>query len=444
MAIAPTRRIVNCSATLTSWSDRVNIRSSHVERETRIAVDIGSTIVKVAHVSATDEVVRQEFHPRDFEAGIARQVESLIDGLEHRVDDDEVLICSSANGGLRVGIVCLSKLFSGAVLRNQVLLAGANPLFVQDFEEAAGDTRQLDLLLVGGGIDCVDAAPLEKRLAKLDLGRYHFGAALWAGNDALAPAFLQKCSKAHVTANPIATSLASRSTSVIETLRQAYLDNIVYKEGISELRASLASRVRATPEVVNHGFKRAVFNHSTFPVTGACILMDIGGATTDIHYTVEIVRVDSDDRPLAGTSVARYVFTDLGIVASRDSTVLAMRTHPRIYEFLTAVLGDDTENVYRGLREGEHQPSLELMSYACLFLALDRFSAGRGPGLPVADLRKLAQLVLTGGAAQTLDVTVVRRIVNLFLSEQKTHASIQIDKRYRFWIDGITWSDELL
>ena len=97
---------------------------------TTIAVDIGSTVVKVAHITLAGELLKQEFFPRDFKAGIARQVESLLTDLTVGPDDSNVLVCSSANGGLRVGIVCLSKIFSGAVLRNQVLAAGANPIFV--------------------------------------------------------------------------------------------------------------------------------------------------------------------------------------------------------------------------------------------------------------------------------------------------------------------------
>ena len=53
-----------------------------------------------------------------------------------------------------------------------------------------------------------------------------------------------------------------------------------------------------------------------------------------------------------------------------------------------------------------------MLSYACLFLALDRFAKGRGPGLPTADLGRVAQIILTGGAAQSLDETVVQRIVS--------------------------------
>jgi predicted NBD/HSP70 family sugar kinase len=93
----------------------------------RIAVDIGSTLIKIARVRGDGELQEQTLHGRDFDAGIARQVESLLDSLG-AIRDDDVLVCSSANGGLRVGVVCLTPLYSGATLRNQVLLAGGKTL----------------------------------------------------------------------------------------------------------------------------------------------------------------------------------------------------------------------------------------------------------------------------------------------------------------------------
>src|SRR5204863_8342761 len=186
-----------------------------------------------------------------------------------------------------------------------------------------------------------------------------------------------------------------RASSVFEAVRRAYLDDLVYKEGISELQASLSKGIRPTPEVVNRGFQRAVLNASTIPVVSPCILLDIGGATTDLHYTVEVVRDESDARPPLGSSVARYVFTDLGIVASRDTLLLQLRSHPRLYEFLATVLDENVREVYRLLREGECDLSPELLSYGCLFLALDRFASGRDTGLPTADLNRVAQIMLT-------------------------------------------------
>ena len=410
---------------------------------TRLAVDIGSTVVKVARVRPSGELVAQQFYSRDFEAGIARQVEAILDRLYAEEGYDDVLVCSSANGGLRVGIVCLTPHFSGAALRNQVLLAGANPVFLHGFDEDSGYASYVDVLLVAGGIDCEDAAPLGQRLKRFRPDRYRYGALVYAGNKYLADSFKSLFPQATIVPNPLSDGLSGRTASVFEALRRAYLDDLVHKEGVSELRANLSRGVRPTPEVVNRGFHRAILNGSSVRVVGACVLLDIGGATTDLHYTVELVRDESDEKPLPGSSVARYVFTDLGIVASRDSLLLQMRTHPRLYDFLQTVHRGETREIYRLLREGEHEPSPELLSYGCLFLALDRFAQGRGPGLPSADLSRLAQIILTGGAAQALSEETVARVVELVLPRGGSSPAVLVDRRYQIWVDGITWSGDV-
>lgn len=406
------------------------------------ALDIGSTVVKVARLDNAGGLESQRFFPRDFQAGIARQVRDVLAQLGINAERDRILACSSANGGLRVGIICLSKHFSGAALRNQVLLAGANPEFVHDLDEAFGDTRRVDLLLVGGGIDCADAGPTERRLNAFDPDRYRFGALVYAGNQFLADAFVLRFPGTLVIANPLGETLSSRVGSVFETVRRAYLDDLVFKEGVSELPVSLARNIRPTPEVASRGFLRSVLNQSAFTIVGACIALDIGGATTDLHYTVEVVSDDSPVRPASGVSVARFVFTDLGIVASLDTLMMQLRSHAQLYEFLSAARGGDVRDVYAALREGEYQPSAELLSYACLFLALDRFAKGRGPGLPVGQLDMVAQIILTGGAAQTLDEAVVGRIVSLLLAPDTPAPLVQVDRRYEIWVAGITWAED--
>jgi hypothetical protein len=95
--------------------------------------------------------------------------------------------------------------------------------------------------------------------------------------------------------------------------------------------------------------------------------------------------------------------------------------------------------MYQALREGEFEPSPWLLSYACLFIALDRFANGSTPGIPSADLSKVAQILLTGGTAQTLNVSLASRVVDLFVRGQG-NPRIFIDHCYRIWVDGMTWS----
>lgn len=408
----------------------------------RYAVDIGSTVVKVARLNQEGELLTQEFFARDYEAGIAKQVGALLARLHVDTGSDDVLVCSSANGGLRVGIICLTQHFSGATLRNQTLLAGANPVFVHELDEADGDLRRVDILLVGGGIDTESSEPMATRLHKFNPANYTYGALVFAGNRFLAERFKARFPQTKVIENPLGTSLSTRVGSAFEAVRRAYLDDLTYKEGISELHGNLARGVRPTPEVASRGFLRAVLNKSTFQIVGACLALDIGGATTDLHYTVEIVRDDSEVKPAGGLSVARYVFTDLGIFASRDTLLLQLRSHARLYEFLATVQPEHVRETYARLREGEFDPCPEVLSYACLFIALDRFAQGRGPGLPAASLEKVAQIVLTGGAAQTLTESVAQRVAGLLLPDSSPLPVLQIDRRYQMWVDGITWTGD--
>jgi hypothetical protein len=188
-----------------------------------------------------------------------------------------------------------------------------------------------------------------------------------------------------------------------------------------------------------------VLNHSAIKVIAPCLLLDIGGATTDLHYTVEILKNNNGTRPIpmAGTSVGRYVFTDLGIVASRDSLLLQMRSHPRLFEFLSIVLSEDITESYRLFREGEYQPAPQLLAAGCLFLALDRFALGRGPGLPVGDLSQLAQVILTGGAAQVLSEVMAEKVAGLLLPKSCKPAML-IDRKYQVWVQGMTFAGRKL
>ena len=380
------------------------------------ALDIGSTVIKLAQLDGQGGLASQEFFPRDFKAGIARQVRAVLE--QRRIDPERepMLVCSSANGGLRVGIVALSPIFSGATARNQVLLAGANPEYVLPLDDPRGDPRRVDVLLVVGGTDEVDAGPAAALLQAFDPGRYRFGTLVYAGNRHLAGHFSARFAQAHVIDNPLGETLSSRVGSVFETMRRAYLDDLVFKEGISELPPALTRSIRPTPEVASRGFLRSVNNQGSFAIVGGCLVIDIGGATTDLHYTVECVVEDSPVRPASGMSVARYVFTDLGIVASRDTLMLQLRAHPQLYEFLGSVLdGEHTREVYTGLREGENQASPQLMSYACLFLALERFAKGRGPGLPTGDLGTVAQTHPHRRRRADAGRTIVARMLGLLL-----------------------------
>jgi hypothetical protein len=173
-------------------------------------------------------------------------------------------------------------------------------------------------------------------------------------------------------------------------------------------------------------------------VGSPCVLLDIGGATTDINYTVEIVRPESENRPQPGTSIARYVFTDLGVEASRDTTLLQLRGHGRGFDFLSRVLDGDVHDTYKHMREGDFEPAKEIVAGACLFLALDRFFRGTEPGLPTVDPERIIQIMVTGGGGLVMTDATIARIVESFFPGNRLQPAIFVDRAYRIWTEGIT------
>ena len=201
--------------------------------------------------------------------------------------------------------------------------------------------------------------------------------------------------------------------------------------------------MRPTPEVVSLGFQRAVLNGASIGVIAPCLLLDIGGATTDLHYTVEIVKDGNGGQHFrsAGASVARYVFTDLGIVASRDSLLLQLRSHSRLYEFLGAVLPDDVTETYRLFAKASISLQPELLALRLLVSRAGSLCSGPRTG---ASHRRLGsdcasysyrgwRASLVGGDSQES-----RR---LGYSEEQ-QASILIDRKYQIWVEGISFAEQ--
>ena len=135
-------------------------------------------------------------------------------------------------------------------------------------------------------------------------------------------------------------------------------------------------------------------------------------------------------------SVARYVFTDLGIVASRDSLLLQLRSHPRLYEFLSCVHDQDVREVYRLLREGEHARPKCCPTLACF---------SRSTVLPKAAVRDCPRRTSQGVANPAdrwcgagISPSTVQRMFQLFTNDGRV-PDVFIDRAYQIWVDGITW-----
>jgi hypothetical protein len=406
-------------------------------------IDVGSTVLKGARLEP--DGVRSFFYEREPGAPVAPQVEALLSRIAAEAGEGEARICSSANGGLGVGVVCLSKRFSGAGAAHELEAVGANIRYILELRElaAAGPAPHVDVLVVVGGVDAYPNARALAALREADLSALPHDKLLFAGHAAAAAAFCARHPGAEAVANPMRARLAPDDGRLAERVRLTYLDDIESKRELRPLAARSSRPIEPTPAVVSRAFGRLAGR-----LGAPALLLDIGGATTDLHFTKELL----DEERIAGSlaaypPVARHVYTAYGVAASRQSTLQAFAAHRRCFDFLTALYGGEARRLYLDLLEGTAPP--RLLFEACLLLALHDASALGGddrPRLPEEAppllLNRLATLAVSGGAAKALDETSIRAAFAA-IAGPEIPVNAALDRNYCWWTLGLADDEEL-
>jgi hypothetical protein len=211
-----------------------------------------------------------------------------------------------------------------------------------------------------------------------------------------------------------------------EYLTNLYQQDIVARNEIKHLYDITYNQIFSTPYIVNRTLPLIA---RKFPIANPFLVLDIGGATTDIHYSKDLV----EESLLTENEYDRLVFKRLGVYRSRQSLILAARSNEYVYELLSHL--EVTENI---LVEQSDKALKTLMQLA-IFLALYKISHHRDAFI---DLRLLAinSIVVTGGITKVLEIEEVEDIVafsyrKILNSEHKPVAIL--DQNYDLWTLGM-------
>jgi hypothetical protein len=208
-------------------------------------------------------------------------------------------------------------------------------------------------------------------------------------------------------------------------LTNLYQQDIEGKRDIKRLNDITANPIFPTPYIVNRALPSI---GRKFPVANPFLLLDIGGATTDVHYSKDLV----EDNILTENEYDRLVFKKLGVYKSRQSLIFASRANEFVYELLAHL--EVTENI---LVEQSEKATRTLMQLA-VFLALYKISHHRDAYI---NLKLLAvnSIILTGGIIKVLDVEQIEDVIAFFyrkilMSEHRP--TIVLDHNYDIWTLG--------
>ena len=317
------------------------------EVEAIVCVDFGSTFTKAGLVDLGEgRIVAAASHPTTVETDVLDGYDVCLAALtrqDPRAADARVLACSSAGGGLRVAVVGNEELVTAEAGRRVALSSGGKVVLViaaagrppegGQYDALTRKTRP-DVVLLVGGTDGGNSDVLLQSARDLVAAGWR-GPVVVAGNvDARAAVaeILEAASVPHVLADNVVPRIGVLAPgSARAAIREMFLAHVIGGKHLSK-RANFATMVRgATPDVVLTGVEllaRGLDNAR--PGAGDVVVVDVGGATTDVHSVVEIDPENSDDagglsrEVVARTPVTRTVEGDLGMRWSAVSTVVAM------------------------------------------------------------------------------------------------------------------------
>lgn len=290
-------------------------------------VDIGSTWTKAALVSASGQLLATSSHlttPPEVLDGLGAAVAGLATG-PGTATDAPVLACSSAGGGLRLAVVGQEPLVSAEAGRRVALSAGAQVVHVQAGAMAGPDLRRLrasrpDVVLLVGGTDGGDARTLLHNAARLAANRIAVPVVV-AGNSGAsqeAQALLRSTGRTTVaTANVLPDIGELNPAPAREAIRAVFLDHVIGGKGLSR-GPRLRRLVRlVTPDAVLVGVGRLATVLAGEPqpagADGAVLVVDVGGATTDVYSAVSEPDPSAERHAVALPPQRRTVEGDLGL-----------------------------------------------------------------------------------------------------------------------------------
>lgn len=322
-------------------------------------MDFGSTFTKAALVDVdAGELVASASHRTTVDTDVLDGWDACLAVLveaDPRAASAEVLACSSAGGGLRIAVVGNEELVTAEAGRRVALSSGGRVVYVarggglnrEGLRELAASGP--DVILLVGGTDGGNAEVLVSCAATISKARWR-GPVVVAGNvDARAEvsSLLDEGGTPHLLADNVVPQIGVLApASARAAIREMFLRHVIGGKHLSEradpsLREApgqrFTSMVRgATPDVVltavellAHGLDPA--RHPEHPGAGDVVVVDVGGATTDVHSAVELpsTELGTGDRRDAALSrdvvatvpVSRTVEGDLGMRWSAVSTV---------------------------------------------------------------------------------------------------------------------------
>lgn len=416
-----------------------------------LCVDFGSTFTKAALVDTDDgTLIATSSHPTTLRTDILDGYHQIRRSLAaERIDD--VVACSSAGGGLRLAVVGYERVVTAEAGRRVGLCAGARVVHVACGELTAAGAATLtdsqpDVVLLVGGTDGGNQEVLCHNARRLGMARVAAPVVLAGNADGAAAAAHELRSRGRrvvVTANVLPRLGVLHAEPARAAIRDVFIEHVIGGKGLSR-GPRLAAMVRAaTPDAVLAGVGVLADGGPGGPGAGDVIVVDVGGATTDVYSALTPGGEDAGLRKdvVATLWHARTVEGDLGMRWNATGVVQAARaegldTGEALQAYSQQVQADP------GYLPDRPQDDARLAELA-VTVALRRHGRPGHPCGPPRPLGDVGLVVGSGGVLRHHDDRVRAQVLRAGLTDHAggwrvpQGARLAVDDRYVLFAAGL-------
>ncbi len=260
----------------------------------------------------------------DVNIGLREAIDDFVKNLNiDRVDYDELIATSSAAGGLRMTVHGLVYDMTVKAAKEAALGAGANIQNITAGRLRKSDLRKIkeikpNIILIAGGVDYGErdtALHNAELIAEMDIEIPIIYAGNIENHEEVKDLFSDKRSELYIVENvyPKIDQLNIEPTRRV--IQQVFEKHIIHAAGMQKVREMVNGPIMPTPGAVMEAARLL------YEEIGDLMVIDVGGATTDVHSVTEgseeVSRILINPEPLA----KRTVEGDLGVYVSMPNVV---------------------------------------------------------------------------------------------------------------------------
>jgi uncharacterized protein (TIGR01319 family) len=295
----------------------------------RLLIDFGSTFTKVVAIDlAKDEVMAAARVPSTVESDITVGLGEALRKIEEdtgisRLEEREALACSSAAGGLRMVCAGFVPELTSQAANQAALGAGAKVIGCYSYKLTKQEVQEIeamapDILLLAGGTDGGDEQVIIHNAGMVSRTGPAITNIIIAGNktayDEIRNIFKDNRKNVLYTRNVMPEIGVLDVAPCNREIRELFMKNIIEAKGIARAKAIIKDVIMPTPAAVLEAARLIAGGF------GELIVIDVGGATTDVHSIAQgkPARPDTIVAGLPEPYEKRTVEGDLGLKYNLD------------------------------------------------------------------------------------------------------------------------------